>query len=59
MYTYLPIGGDGLSLFCNSNIARNEFSSLNLLFLSITDNLCTTEIICVPVGRCDGSKSAQ
>ncbi len=45
MCAYLPICGDGLSLFNNSNVTRDEFASLNLLLLSPTDNLCTTEVV--------------
>ena len=48
---YLPIGGDGLSLFSNGYITRNEFSSFNVLLLSISNDLCTTEVIGVPRGR--------
>jgi hypothetical protein len=44
MCAYLPIGGDGLSLFRDSNITRDEFASLDLLLLSSTNNLCAAEV---------------
>lgn len=45
MCAYLPVGGDGLSFFNNSNITGDEFASLDLLLLSPANNLCATEVV--------------
>lgn len=44
MCAYLPIGRDGLPLFRNSNITRDEFASLDILLHSPTNNLRAVEV---------------
>ena len=46
MCAYLPISRDGLPLFRNSNITRDEFASFDILLHSTTNNLRAMEVTC-------------